>query len=266
MAPVTVMNEISIIRPLLDTPKTGLLAYLKSRKQDYISDPSNENTAYDRIKIRKLMPQLSEVGLTPERLAKTARNMARAREFLQQETDNFLQHNCRFFSEGYAVLKTLPDSDEIALRVLARLMMIVGGHEAAPRLSELERLYASVKGREFKGVTLGGCIFRKEKGILIFREPASVKENALVTGSVVVWDNRFEIISRLPANRKFSVSALTQRDWLVLSEKHGIQNPCPDKKILYTLPAIRDAKGKVVAVPHLESDTQCRVRFIGIRH
>ena len=72
--------DITLVRPLLGIAKTDLLEYLARRNQAYLRDPSNENPAFERVKIRRLLPTLAKVGLTADRLAKTAAIMgARAR-------------------------------------------------------------------------------------------------------------------------------------------------------------------------------------------
>lgn len=249
MAKTTIRDGIQILRPLLATRKSELLAYLKEKKQEYISDPSNENTAFDRVKIRRFLPQLAAIGISVDKLAKTAENMARARKYLRQETENFINTQCRIFPEGYATF-TLPESDEIALRVLARLLMRIGCHDVPPRLDELERLYAHLKSPKFKTATLSGCIVKNGMSLLIFREPRAVDNPILITKEgTYAWD-RFEISVPL-APRPLTLGPLTQQGWLELSRKYKLKNLYPDKRILYTLPALRDAGGHIIAVPHL---------------
>lgn len=47
------INGINIIRPLINTPRTQIKAFLKTRKIKYFSDKSNKNTAFLRNLIRK---------------------------------------------------------------------------------------------------------------------------------------------------------------------------------------------------------------------
>ena len=171
MSSVSNMNGITILRPLLEVKKAALIEFLVSKKQKYVNDPSNENLAYDRIKIRKLLPELEKIGLTPERLAKTADNMQRARQFLEQETQKFINSNCEVMPDGSAIIKHLPDSDEIALRVLTYFLKNIGNSEVPPRLDSLKLLYNKLQEQNFKPRTLGGCIFKlKKHGIVIMSE------------------------------------------------------------------------------------------------
>jgi len=167
MSPVSTINGITILRPLLEVKKAELVEFLSSKNQEFVNDPSNENTAYDRIKVRKFLPELEKLGLTQERLAKTAENMQRARQFLEQETQKFINSNCEIMPEGYAIIKYLPDSDEIALRVLTHFLKIIGKNEVPPRLNSLELIYNKLQKPDFKPHTLGGCIFKRNKQDII---------------------------------------------------------------------------------------------------
>jgi tRNA(Ile)-lysidine synthase len=265
MSALTTMYDVTLARPLLGLSKAQLLDYLGKRKQAYVNDPSNENPAFERVKIRKLLPVLAEVGLTPERLARTASTMARARAHLEEETGKFLNRSCKIFQEGYARLEHIGISEEIALRALATLIMIIGGNDVKTRLNDLERLYVALKDPAFKGATLGGCVFTRHKGAtLIYRELKGVaKPVAVKPGAPVLWDNRFDITAQVPRG-VWRVGALTQKGWLWLAGTQKIKNPFPNKNILYSLPALRDFRGRIFAVPHLKfsaTDVQCEASF-----
>lgn len=262
MAESSQRDGIRLLRPLLGVPKAELIAYLENRNQPYISDPSNENMAYDRVKIRKLLPELAALGLTPQRLAKTAANMARAREYLQSQTESFLVEHAQLHDAGYAELERLPEAPEIALRVLATLLSRIGGHTVPPRLDELERLYERLRSPGFKSVTLGGCVFKEmTAGFLVFRELKAVELSlTLPKSKPVLWDSRFTLTT---SRAGLSAGALTQAGWLELVKQFGLKNPFPDKRILYTLPALRDAAGNVISVPHLGINAErCGIAFL----
>ncbi len=265
MSTLTTMYDVTLVRPLLGVSKAQLLDYLNKRKQTYVIDPSNENTMFDRVKIRNLLPTFAEIGLSADRLAKTAANMARARAHLEEETGRFLRVACKILPEGYARLDHINISEEIALRALATLIMIIGGHDIKTRMNDLERLYAALKDPGFKGATLGGCVFSRTKGlILIYRElKAAAKPIAVKPGTSAIWDNRFEITCQIPRGI-WRVGALTQAGWLKLAKAHKLTHSTPSKNILYSLPALRDYRGRIVAVPHLKFSTgevRCEAAF-----
>ncbi|MEI7669650.1 MAG: hypothetical protein WCJ33_06180, partial [Pseudomonadota bacterium] len=49
----------------------------------------------------------------------------------------------------------------------------------------------------------------------------------------------------------YNISALTQKFWLELANKYNLKNIYPDKRIIYTLPCLRDENGNIISVPHL---------------
>lgn len=248
MQPVAELFGLTLHRPLLGTGRTQLLAYLKKQKQSFITDPSNSNEKFDRVKMRKALPELAKLGLTVERLASTASTMTRARAALEEATAKVMAASCAFFPEAYAMLQPFDAPEEIELRVFAALVMVIGGHEVRPRLEDIIRLSDAVRSETFSGATLGGCQFiPKPDGLLICREPSAVaKPVAAGSGE---WDGRFNITCN--AGKGWTIGALTQAGWLALAKEHNLTSPYPDKRILYTLPALRDARGDIIAAPHL---------------
>ena len=63
-------DGIELFRPLLDIPKSRLIATLKAAKISYADDPSNRDPRFTRARLRELMPLLAAEGLTAERLAR----------------------------------------------------------------------------------------------------------------------------------------------------------------------------------------------------
>lgn len=248
MQPETLVHGTKVLRPLLQVPKASLEAYLLAQGQEYCRDPSNENSRYDRVKFRKLLPVLAEVGLTPQRLAATAHHMTRARMALEEETRYVLASSCRFFGEGYAVLQPFSAPQEITLRVLASLVMRLGGHKVKPRLEETEHLQTMLARTDFKGLTLGGCEFIAHKGAVIICREAQAVAPPVPVGSGM-WDHRFLLAGE--HREGWTVGALTQQGWLDCARKNALQCPFPSKKIAYTLPCLRDEAGLIQAVPHL---------------
>ena len=99
-------SGMMLIRPLLDILRQDLRDYLGEIDQPWCDDPSNENTAFDRIAMRQLLPQLQSAGISLDRFALMAKHMQRAqaaldqtardvfqKTALQQGTDLILDHN-----------------------------------------------------------------------------------------------------------------------------------------------------------------------------
>ncbi len=83
MAPVREAAEIRLLRPLLDITKARLRDTCRSFGQSWLDDPSNRSPRFARGRLRGVSAALAAEGLTPDRLAATARRAARARAALE---------------------------------------------------------------------------------------------------------------------------------------------------------------------------------------
>lgn len=76
-------GSFRIVRPCLDMTRAELRHYLTVLKGRWVEDPSNDDPAYDRVKMRKAQQTLDALGLDAATLAATAGRMARAGEALR---------------------------------------------------------------------------------------------------------------------------------------------------------------------------------------
>lgn len=253
-----------LLRPLLGTPKARLVATLTARDQQWIEDPSNSDRSYLRVQARELLRDMPLDGLTPERLAATARRMARVREVLDDQTSRLLDASVTLSEEGYARLDPAllidPDTyEEISLRVLSRLAASIGGRAYPPRLEGVERLLVDMKSGDFTGATLAGCLFAPfEAGknlLLVAREAGTTDARQDITpGETVHWDGRFAMA--LDGGTGGQIAALGEAGWRELLElspdarkPDARKTPFPHA-VRLALPTLR-VGGKIRAVPHL---------------
>jgi len=172
MAPVREDKGLRFIRPFLGLRKRQLQADLQALGQDWLEDPSNHDDTFDRVKMRKLLPDLTPLGLTPERLAETAAALARAKDSLAYFIDDWLQTYATLEESGSAFLR--PDAlsvptQEVMLRGLVRIAQAVGGQVYPPRFERLCRLVDALRAEQ--DATLMGCRWiRHKQGILVCRE------------------------------------------------------------------------------------------------
>ena len=64
--------------------RAALRAWLEAEGVGWAEDPSNADPRFDRVRARAALPALAALGIGPERLAATARAMARARAALER--------------------------------------------------------------------------------------------------------------------------------------------------------------------------------------
>jgi tRNA(Ile)-lysidine synthase len=132
-----------LARPLLDVSGARLRATLRAADHPWIEDPSNENTQFERVRLRKMMPELAEIGLTAEALARSAQRLGRAAKPLLGSSENLFARAIELRPQGYALVDLAEfqaEEAEIRILVLQRLLRILGGTNDVPRLSEIEGL------------------------------------------------------------------------------------------------------------------------------
>lgn len=254
MARVQETRAVRLLRPLLAVPAVRLRATLTALGQEWIEDVSNDNPAFARVRMRHLGPALAQEGLTAARLAATAGRMGRARDVLDRTVAEAAMRLVRLDPAGYAVagMEALSLPEEIALRLLSRLLLVVGGGLYPPRLDRLEALHAAL--RTGSGArTLAGCrVVPGRRGLLVCREPARVEPMvALVPGAEMSWDGRFRLRVAGDAPPGLSLGALGATGWnTVLRVMKPARAPMVPAPARPTLPAIYAEDG-VSAVPHL---------------
>ncbi|KAB0268990.1 tRNA lysidine(34) synthetase TilS [Microvirga brassicacearum] len=152
-------------RPLLDYPKSALLDLCQAEGWPFVTDPSNTDDRFTRVRWRKVMPVLAAEGLTAERLAELARRVRQAEEALDLKT-----------GEAFLRAKPVPDDTgltidaavlgiepfEIALRVLMKSLSQAGLALDHSRLQRLEtctaRLRDAVLRRQALRMTIAGAL------------------------------------------------------------------------------------------------------------
>ena len=223
MAPVSERSGVAIVRPLLGFSKARLTAYLRASSVPFLRDPSNENVAFERVRLRHAAKALASTGITRSALAMSAARLGRSRETLARITDDFLDRHFQVtpLAQGKIdreMFGALPD--DIALRALARILALVGGTQDPPRLTRLEHLLANLKLRRNR-ITLGGCMMIAASGTLNFyREPGRLRVKPMLfePGAISVWDGRFLLAFASIGDSSMTVRQLGADGWLSLKK------------------------------------------------
>jgi tRNA(Ile)-lysidine synthase len=263
---VTYRGAVALVRPLLDIPKSRLVRTLEVRGVAWLEDPSNEQVAFERVRLRRARGARAALGLEDGALALTARRAARAREALEVATDALLAdvvRDPRLTSAGVFAWQWSPGSlpDELAIRVLMRVLAVVGGSDAPPRLARVERLLAEMGAEGFGGATLARCVIAPVRGtggvagegpyFLIYREPdrEALPDVQTDLREPETWDNRFVIERSGGVEETVRLRSATRDDlaaagFMDLRRRGPVQSLPADA--LRATPVVETADGKVV--------------------
>lgn len=151
MAPLSARDGIVLARPLLDVPKSQLIATLRRARIGFAEDPTNRDTAFTRPRLRALLPLLAAEGGDARNLARLAARLARANaavEVLADGAERFLRLRDRgdapqagvrsFEASAFAALP-----EEVRLRLLLRAINALG-HEGPAELGKVETLLSAL--------------------------------------------------------------------------------------------------------------------------
>ena len=273
--PLSGFHDLTIARPLLSFSHARLTATLTALGQPWLSDPSNANDRFARVKIRNAAAALHDAGLTNERIAAAAAHLDRAREAIETTVAALLAAAVEVTPWGYALVNTQRFAGaprEVALRALARLVEVVGGGAYPPRFEQTEAALDWLTATPTKpaGRTLGGCrLARRDANIVLAtREEAALAKEApdltVEPGMTGLWDRRFLISVPKTAKGRVDVRQLGQAGLKAVGKGAHLP-PVEPRRIAAGLPALW-RRDRLVAAPLIAfagDEPAISARFVG---
>lgn len=226
--------DVMVERPLLGVAKARLVATLKAYGARWVDDPSNEDNRFERVRVRKAMPLLADLGLTPEKIALSARRLRDADMAVLRLLHAADATRARNGATAVCVEVDLVNSTDFAsrytaTRALRRLLAGYGGAARPAELAQVERLAAQAirpgSRAQIGSITLGGCKIEchGENGrwLRVFREGSGVGLPVLPIGpgQTVDWDGRrFTVAAGPDAKPGAVIRALGLQGWAALKK------------------------------------------------
>jgi tRNA(Ile)-lysidine synthase len=169
------VNDINILRPLMNLEKDDLIYMSKKVFGNYIKDPSNLDENFKRVKIRNLISNLKQEGLDKKKLKLTINNLKDSENSINFYVKKNIDNNTTFFKKKNTFLVNnifFDQPNEIVFRSLSFLIKIIGDKYYNVRGKNIQRLIKKIKKDEVKKkTTLGRCFIEKfQKTIIISRE------------------------------------------------------------------------------------------------
>lgn len=261
------VEGVRVVRPLLDVDPKALQEIVSAAGLTPAFDPSNDDEHYERVRWRKALPKLASLGLDAAAIGVFAERMAEADAAIVQVANEYFTEIVVLDGFGAARIDIVPFvslSPAIAVRVLGRVLNIVGGRQKPRALGQVERLAAMIAdGALPKSATLMGCIVRfKDDAIAVAREPGrSVPADAiLLPNAQLVWDERF-LITNASAQSDLTASVADYLPRHRLEEFLGFKVTAPAEAIR-TAPIVRDAAGGVLSLGGWSFDERITVQLL----
>ncbi len=187
-----VREGITWVRPLLGAGRDELRSYLRSRDIGWVEDPSNEDTAFERIKARRVLEALAPLGIDAPGISAIAAQMAQARTALDWQTFLAARDICCVDAGAVVIserrMRILPD--EIQRRLLVHAVNWISGAAYPPRRAAIASAMLAL--RKGQAATVDGCHALRIAGrIWVFREYNVVKD--LQTPPDQLWDGRWKL-------------------------------------------------------------------------
>lgn len=272
-------TSYTVVRPLLQTPKARLIAMLRARGLAWREDPSNASEDFERIRVRKALGILSDLGISAAQMERSTRRLARARAAVMVCTAEAACRLVRLHEGLFAEVDPalfLDVSEELQVRIFAVLLEAYGGDSPPARLSQTEALVEQMgdvgRGQEAnrrRAATLGGCrIERTGDGpMLVWREAGrdGLPELDLQPGGCLVWDERFAVALGAEERQPVRVRALGADGARALGSSLAGSIAPASRQVpqgaLETLPTFW-RNGQIVAAPPLRTTATCSAEFL----
>ena len=187
-------DGVRFVRPMDRLARVDLRNYLREIGQDWIEDPSNDDSRYHRIRIRKAMPILADLGLTVDALCKVAENLASANETIARMLAEKVA-SLAMEDRGDLTEDSFDLTGELWHRFWLAAFQWIGGGDYPPRASDMRDCMNLI--RENGSATLAGCLVTFVRGpnglngtTRITREYNAVRD--LTCPTTEIWDGRWQ--------------------------------------------------------------------------
>lgn len=250
-------NNIQIIRPLYNIPKSELVEYLVSHNIKWFEDESNSSDKYRRNVIRQKLAKGEDYIKADIILQQLEINDLLDNKF-KPELISAIAEAVKIFEYGFAFLDLVKFdkfSNEVKVQIINFLLIIISGQSRAARFYSVEPILKLItQDVNFKN-TLHGCVINRiQNELLIYREfGKKLPESKILLDKSVIWDNRF-CITRNQETQNCFVTHLSLEDYKMIKKQLDLEPlknlSCKNHNaILFTLPIIKILE-KVIAIPH----------------
>ena len=168
-------DKILVLRPLIDVPKKDLVYISKNTFNFNVNDPSNFDDKFLRVKVRKLISNLEEDGLTFKKFKLSLNNLNKSNYAIDYYVKKNINNNSNFLKLTKTIILKddfFKQPDEIVFRSFSEIIQKVGKKDTFARGVKIENLLKYLRSiNNYSKKTLSGCIIQKfENSVIISPE------------------------------------------------------------------------------------------------
>ena len=159
----TQIENINLIRPLIEFDKRDLIFLSKFIFSFYVDDPTNDDIKFNRIKVRNLIKKFEDFGLDKKKFQLTIENLKKSDQSIKFYVEKNKKKNSIFNRrKNELILKDnfFDNSYEVIFRSLSDLIHLVGKKPNFVRGKKIENIFNKIKERKLRKETLGGCVIK----------------------------------------------------------------------------------------------------------
>ena len=193
MSALVEKTDCRFLRPLLSCSRSELRSFLIDQGQKWVEDPSNENTCYERVRIRQ---EVLKKNFSEKKFQSISKNFAEVRLKKEHEIARIIASLFSLNPTGFGFInkaKFLALPDHLIISILGQLIRTIGGLDYPPPHSKVDRILSSLIKGSVKGQSLGRCKFSDcDQNFLLMREIRNLPQPIRVFKSQkIFWDRRF---------------------------------------------------------------------------
>ena len=180
---VLVERSVWLVRPFLAIRRRAIRDYLEKRRLSWSEDPSNDNPAFERVRIRRAGIDEDFHVKAPDRTSSVV-----GAQFVR---DHVWVHSSAVIALDLADLNVRHRPNRM---VLMALISIAGGREHTPASDVAENVIAKITdGADFRCTAGRVVIDRRKSTLYLCREARGLEAVTIPPGQKTVWDGRFEV-------------------------------------------------------------------------
>ena len=167
-------KDVLILRPLINCEKNDLIFITKNIFNFYIKDPSNQNSDFQRTRIRNLIFNLKKDGYDIKKFNLTIKNLKSSNNTIDFYVNDNIKKNSTYVNKKNIYFLNnffFNQPHEIVFRSLSFILKFISSRYYSSRGKSISALITKIKKNKLHKSTLGGCCIEKiNETILITKE------------------------------------------------------------------------------------------------